>query len=169
MGWLVTRLHSISLAESATVRVVVQRVSRASVTVDRAIVGEIGAGLCLLVGVAPDDGPAEVEAAVDKIANLRIFGDEEGKMNRSLLETGGEILVVSQFTLLGDVSKGRRPSFIGAAAPDDAAPLIESMVEGFTELGIATASGAFGAMMEVSLVNDGPVTLVLETKNGKVV
>ena len=131
------------------------------------VVGSIGRGLCLLVGVAPDDSASEVEAAVHKIAGLRIFGDDQGKMNLSILDVGGQILVVSQFTLLGDVRKGRRPSFIGAASPEVAEPLVASMVEGFESLGITTAAGVFGAIMEVSLVNDGPVTLALEFREGK--
>ena len=162
-------MHSISLAESLTVRVIVQRVSEASVTVAGEVVGEINGGLCLLVGVAPEDGSREVEAAVDKIANLRIFADEEGKMNHSVIDTGGGVLVVSQFTLLGDVSRGRRPSFVGAAPPDAARPLIEEMILGFEGHGLPTAAGSFGAMMEVHLVNDGPVTLSLDVRQGRVV
>jgi D-tyrosyl-tRNA(Tyr) deacylase len=147
-------------------RIVLQRVSSASVTVDGARVGRIGGGLCLLVGVAPDDDERDVEAAVDKIVGLRVFGDADGKMNLSLLDTGGEVLVVSQFTLLGDVRKGRRPSFTNAAPSEHAGPLIDLMVERMTHRGIVTVNGVFGAFMEVELTNDGPVTLVLEVTDG---
>lgn len=149
-------------------RVVIQRVTRASVAVDGEVVSSIGAGLCLLVGIAPEDGAEEVSAAVDKISGLRVFPDDAGKMNRSIGEVGGEILVVSQFTLLGDVRKGRRPSFTGAASPDHAEPLVASMADAFGQIGIRTRTGVFGAMMAVELVNDGPVTLVLEVSGGRV-
>lgn len=149
-------------------RVVLQRVSRASVAVDGDVVSSIGAGFCLLVGVAPDDGDDEVAAAVDKIAGLRVFPDEEGKMNLGIGDVDGEILLVSQFTLLGDVRKGRRPSFTGAGRPEHAEPLVESMASAFEAGGIGTRTGVFGAMMEVDLVNDGPVTLVLEVSDGRV-
>ncbi len=148
-------------------RIVLQRVARASVSVDGVVVSSIGRGFCLLVGVAPDDGEAEVAAAVDKISNLRVFNDEVGKMNLGIGDVGGEILVVSQFTLLGEVRKGRRPSFTGAARPEHAEPLVESMAAGFEDVGIVTRTGVFGAMMEVELVNDGPVTLVLEVSAGR--
>jgi D-tyrosyl-tRNA(Tyr) deacylase len=147
-------------------RIVLQRVSSASVTVNGARVGAIGGGLCLLVGVAPGDDHRDVDAAVDKILGLRVFGDADGKMNRSLLETGGQVLVVSQFTLLSDVRKGRRPSFTHAATPDHALPLIDRMVERMRDRGVVTANGEFGAAMEVELTNDGPVTLVLEVSDG---
>lgn len=147
---------------------VLQRVTRASVTVDGEEVSVIAEGLCLLVGVEPGDGPAEVEAAVDKISNLRVFSDDAGKMNLSLGDVGGEVLVVSQFTLLGDIRKGRRPSFAGAARPEHAQPLIETMAGSFAERGIVTRTGVFGAEMSVDLVNDGPVTLVLEVSDGQV-
>ena len=150
-------------------RIVVQRVSRASVSVGGEVVGQIDAGLLLLVGVGHDDGLAEVSAAVDKISNLRVFADEEGKMNRSVLDVGGEILVVSQFTLLGDARKGRRPSFVAAAAPDHADRLIREMVSGFGKSGVLTAAGRFGASMSVELVNDGPVTMTLDLLRGRVV
>jgi D-aminoacyl-tRNA deacylase len=150
------------------VRVVLQRVSRASVAVDGEVVSSIGRGFCLLVGVEPDDGEPEVEAVVDKISGLRVFGDEMGKMNLSIGDVGGEILVVSQFTLLGEVRKGRRPSFTGAAPPARAEPLIEAMAAAFVDLGIETRTGVFGAAMSVELVNDGPVTLVLEVRDGRV-
>ncbi|MFP3883264.1 MAG: D-aminoacyl-tRNA deacylase [Actinomycetota bacterium] len=149
-------------------RVLLQRVSRAGVSVDGQVVSSIGKGFCLLVGVGHDDGEKEVAAAVDKIAGLRVFSDAEGKMNLGIGDVGGEILVVSQFTLLGDVRKGRRPSFTPAARPEHAEPLIESMVEEFEAAGIVTRTGVFGAMMEVELVNDGPVTLILEVSDGRV-
>lgn len=155
-------------ARIGPVRIVLQRVSRASVTVDDEVVSSIDAGFCLLVGVAHDDGEPEVAAAVDKIANLRVFNDDAGKMNLGIGDVGGEILVVSQFTLLGDVRKGRRPSFTGAARPEHAEPLVEAMASAFEDVGITTRTGVFGAMMHVDLVNDGPVTLVLEVSQGRV-
>lgn len=140
----------------------------ASVTVDETVVGSIGDGLCLLVGVADGDDLADVAAAVDKIVGLRIFADEVGRMNRSLLDVGGAALVVSQFTLLGDVRRGRRPSFTGSARPELAEPLIDRMVEMFRERGVETASGVFGAKMSVRIENDGPVTLVIDVRQGAV-
>lgn len=137
-------------------------------TVDGRMVGDIGKGLCLLVGIAPGDTRSDVEAAVDKIAGLRVFPDADGKMNRSVLEAGGAVLVISQFTLLGDARKGRRPSFKGAAPPEKAAGLIARMVDEFRERGAQTSEGAFGAHMLVDLVNDGPVTLILEIRDGRV-
>ena len=145
-------------------RIVLQRVSTASVTVGGEVVSSIGPGLCILVGVAHDDTPEDAEAGAVKIAGLRVFSDGEGKMNRSLVETGGEALVVSQFTLLGDAKRGRRPSFTAAAPPDLAAPLIDRMVARLKEMGVPTSQGVFGARMEVAMVNEGPVTLVLETR-----
>lgn len=150
------------------VRIVVQRVARAAVTVDGRTVAGIDEGLCLFVGVAPDDGRREVEAAVQKIAGLRVFADEDGRLPRSVAEIGGEVLVVSQFTLLADARKGRRPSFAGAGPPGLAAALIAEMVDGFREQGIQVSEGVFGAMMSVDLVNDGPVTLVLDFREGAV-
>ena len=147
-------------------RIVLQRVSGASVTVDGEVVGEIKHGVCLLVGIAPSDGEPEVEAAVNKIVPLRIFGDDDAKMNLSLVDVGGEVLVVSQFTLLGDVKKGRRPSFTGAAGPEHAKRLIDLMVRRLREMGVTAAEGVFGARMQVQLVNDGPVTLVLDVERG---
>lgn len=132
------------------------------------MVAIIGRGLCLLVGIAEGDDAADVEACVDKIAGLRIFADETGKMNLSVVEMGGELLVVSQFTLLGDVRKGRRPSFTRAAPPVFAEPLIDRMVTSFRARGISTSQGVFGAKMEVELVNDGPVTLILDVGNATV-
>ncbi len=148
-------------------RIVLQRVSKASVEVENDTVGFIGPGLLLLVGVAPDDARADVDAAVAKISTLRVFADDEGKMNRSVQEIGGQVLVVSQFTLLGDTRKGRRPSFVGAAAPEVASPLVDYMATAFEAAGVGTAMGRFGAMMEVSLVNDGPVTLVMDFADGR--
>lgn len=143
-------------------RVVVQRVSRASVTIQGQVVGKIGAGFLVLAGFTAGDGDEAIEWMADKLANLRIFPDGDGKMNRSLLETGGAALVVSQFTLYGDASRGRRPSFVGAAQPDVAEPLYRRLVEALRARGLTVATGEFGAMMAVELVNDGPVTLVLE-------
>lgn len=150
-------------------RVVVQRVSTARVTVADDVVGSIGEGLCLFVGVGPDDDLADAEALADKVAGLRVFPDDEDRMNRSILDTGGEILVISQFTLFGDVRRGRRPSFTGAAHPDHARPLIEHLVELLRARGVKTSTGVFGAKMDVALVNDGPVTFVLDVRRGAVV
>jgi D-tyrosyl-tRNA(Tyr) deacylase len=143
-------------------RAVVQRVSRAKVEIDGAVSGEIGKGILLLLGIHQSDSEKELEWMVNKISKLRIFEDEEGKMNHSLLDVGGDILVVSQFTLYGDVRKGTRPSFIEAGKPDMAEPLYERSLELFEEKGIHTQSGEFGAMMDVSLTNDGPVTIILD-------
>jgi len=139
-------------------RAVVQRVSRASSSPG----GSIGPGLCVLVGVAEGDDEAAAIHLADKVARLRIFENEEGKFDRSLLDTGGEALVVSQFTLLADTAKGNRPSFSDAARPEVAEPLYERVVQGLRDLGVHVATGAFGARMSVELVNDGPVTIVLE-------
>lgn len=148
-------------------RVVLQRVSEARVKVEGSVVSAIGPGLVLLVGVEPEDTIEDVRVVVDKVAGLRVFPDDVGKMNLSIGDVGGEILVVSQFTLLGDIRKGRRPSFTNAADPDRAAPLIDQMVEGFGQVGISTGSGIFGAFMELGLVNDGPVTLVFSVRSAK--
>ena len=144
-------------------KAVIQRVSRGEVRVEGEIVGSIGAGLVVLLGVAHGDTPAHAGTLADKIVHLRIFEDDNGKMNRSLLETGGQMLVVSQFTLLGDCRKGRRPSFVGAARPDLAQALYGRFVDRVAAAGVSTATGRFQTTMEVSLVNDGPVTLVLES------
>jgi D-tyrosyl-tRNA(Tyr) deacylase len=145
-------------------RAVVQRVSRARVEVDGRQVGAIGGGLLVLLGAGAGDGPADVAYMVDKVVNLRIFPDEAGKMNRSLLETGGGVLAVSQFTLYGDARKGRRPAFTGALEPVAAQALYEQFIAGLRAAGVAdVASGVFGAMMEVELVNSGPVTILLES------
>ncbi len=148
-------------------RAVVQRVTEARVTVEGETVGSIGPGLMILLGVRKGDTSLDVDYLAGKIVNLRIFEDENGKMNRSLLETGGQALVVSQFTLWGDCRKGRRPSFIEAAQPAEARLLYEQFLDRIKEPGVATASGRFGAMMQVHLVNDGPVTLILESQNGE--
>jgi len=147
-------------------RVVLQRVSRARVTVAGRATGEIGRGLLLLVGFREGDGDAEVEWMAEKVAGLRVFADEEGKMNLSVEEAGGALLVVSQFTLYGDARRGRRPSFVGAAAPEVAEPLYERFVRSLRERDLQVRTGEFGAMMEVELVNDGPVTLILEREAG---
>ena len=143
-------------------RALVQRVAQARVRVDGQVVGEIGPGLCCLVGVTHGDDRDSVVKLADKIWHLRILADENGHMNRSVAEVGGEILVVSQFTLYGDTRKGRRPSFIAAAAPDEAAPLIDELVAELRRLGASVATGSFGSEMAVDLTNDGPVTLMLE-------
>jgi len=145
------------------VRAVVQRVSRAEVRVDGGVTGRIEGGLVVLLGIGKEDTRREVEYLVDKIAGLRIFSDGEGKMNLSVEQVGGGLLVVSQFTLYGDTRKGRRPSFIDAAAPDVAIPLYELFVAEARERGLKVETGVFQAMMEVDLVNDGPVTLVIDT------
>lgn len=144
-------------------RVVLQRVSRASVTVDGEVVGSIGAGLLLLVGVADGDDAAVAQRLAVKCAEMRIFSDEAGKFNRSLIDVGGEALAVSQFTLLADVRKGRRPSFVGAALPEIAEPVVEAFAGSLRALGIPTQTGRFGAHMDVELVNDGPVTIVVDS------
>ena len=143
-------------------RIVVQRVSEARVMVDGATIGAIDRGLVLLVGVGPEDTEAVADALADKIAHLRIFEDDAGKMNRAALDGGAAILVISQFTLYADTSHGRRPSFLGAAPPALAAPLVERLIWRLRALGLTVATGQFGAHMQVALVNDGPVTLVLE-------
>ena len=143
-------------------RAVVQRVSRAEVRVDGTTVGACGAGLLVLVGAAAEDDDTTAERLAAKIARLRIFADENGRFDRSLLDTGGEALVVSQFTLLADTRKGQRPSFTDAAAPDVAEPLVERFVASLRDLGVRVETGVFGARMEVELVNDGPVTIALD-------
>ncbi|MGZ4163107.1 MAG: D-aminoacyl-tRNA deacylase [Tumebacillaceae bacterium] len=145
-------------------RVVVQRASRGKVTVEGQVTGEIGRGYVLLVGVTHEDTREDADYLVEKIANLRIFEDESGKMNLSLLDVGGAILSVSQFTLYGDCRKGRRPNFMDAARPDQANELYEYFNEKARSMGVQVETGVFGAMMEVELVNDGPVTLLLDSK-----
>lgn len=149
-------------------KVVAQRVSEASVLVEDVVVAAIGPGLCLLVGIGRDDDRSDVAAAVDKIAHMRVFSDAEGKMNLSLIETERETLVISQFTLLAGLQRGRRPSFTDAAEPTVAASLISEMVSGFEALGIKTGAGIFGAHMKVALINDGPATFVVRIRGGKV-
>lgn len=144
-------------------RAVVQRVSRASVTVEGEIVGKIDQGLLVLLGVSNKDSETDVRYCVDKIVNLRIFEDSEGKMNMSLLDTAGGLLVVSQFTLYGDTRRGRRPSFIDAAAPNDANRLYESFVAAARTQITKVETGRFQAMMDVELVNDGPVTIMIDS------
>jgi D-tyrosyl-tRNA(Tyr) deacylase len=143
-------------------RLLLQRVSRAEVRVDGKVVGKVERGFCLLVGFTHDDGEEQVEWMAEKVIGLRLFGDEEGKMNLSLEDVGGDLLVVSQFTLYGDARKGRRPSFIDAARPEVAEGLYEIFVERLRARGVRVETGEFGAMMDVDLVNDGPVTLWLE-------
>jgi D-tyrosyl-tRNA(Tyr) deacylase len=144
-------------------RAVVQRVKSSEVKVDGALIGRIGAGLMVLLGVARDDTPQDADYLAAKITHLRIFGDEAGKMNRSLIDTGGAMLVVSQFTLQGDCRKGRRPSFVNAAAPDKGEALYAHFIDHVRRSGVPVQTGRFGAMMDVALVNDGPVTLVIDS------
>ena len=144
-------------------KAVIQRVSQASVRVGGMTIGKIDQGCCILLGIHEKDTTEEVDWMVLKIANLRIFEDDEGKMNRSLSEVGGSALVISQFTLLGDCRKGRRPSFVAAARPETAIPLYEDFCKRMEIEGIPVQTGKFGAKMQVSIVNDGPVTLIVET------
>ena len=144
-------------------RAVVQRVKQSTVKTDNEIVGQIGSGLLVLLGVAKGDTAKDADYLANKIINLRIFEDQDRKMNRSLLETGGELLAVSQFTLLADCRKGRRPSFIEAAEPEKATDLYETFVNMVRAKGVAVQTGRFGAMMEVALINDGPVTIIIES------
>ncbi|WP_028549786.1 D-aminoacyl-tRNA deacylase [Paenibacillus sp. UNC451MF] len=145
-------------------RVVVQRSKQAQVTVDGNVVGSIEHGLVLLVGITHEDTEQDAKFTADKIAGLRIFEDESGKMNHSVLDVGGQILSVSQFTLYGDTRKGKRPNFMAAARPEQAKPLYDRFNELLREQGLKVETGTFGAMMDVSLVNDGPVTLIIESK-----
>ena len=144
-------------------RAVVQRVTEASVRVGERVTGSIGRGLVVLVGISVEDAVESSRWMADKIAHLRIFSDEQDKMNKSLLDVGGEALVVSQFTLYGDARKGRRPSFVHAAAGPGAEALYEALVSELTVLGISCATGEFGAQMQVGFVNDGPVTILLDS------
>ena len=143
-------------------RAVVQRVQRASVRVDDEVVGAIGEGLCVLVGVTHDDDEAKARKLADKLWHLRVMADDNGVMNRSVADTTRSLLVISQFTLYGDTSAGRRPSWIAAARPEHAEPLVDAVVDRLRELGAEVATGRFGADMKVELVNDGPVTVLLE-------
>ena len=144
-------------------RAVVQRVTQARVVCEGQVTGEIGPGLLVLLGVAPADGPEQVAWLAQKVCGLRIFADEEGKMNRSVQEAGGGVLVVSQFTLYGDCRRGRRPSFTGAAPPEQAQPLYQAFCSAVQAQGVPVGRGVFGGDMQVALVNDGPVTLVVDT------
>jgi D-tyrosyl-tRNA(Tyr) deacylase len=146
------------------VRAVIQRVSRASVTVDSQVAGEIGDGLLILLGVSRTDNPESASYLAEKIANLRIFLDEAGKMNLSVLDTGGAALVVSQFTLYGDTRGGRRPSYIQAAPPEEASRLYQEFVRSMRSLGVRVETGVFQAHMQVELVNDGPVTIFVDSE-----
>jgi D-aminoacyl-tRNA deacylase len=150
------------------VRALVQRVTRARVDVGGAVVGEIGPGLCVLVGVTHGDDAGTAAKLADKVAQLRVFDDEHGTMNRSLLTVGGAALVVSQFTLYADTRRGRRPSWAAAAPPAEAEPAVDAFLAALRSLGIEVATGRFGAHMQVELVNDGPVTILLETGNGQI-
>ena len=143
-------------------RLVLQRVSSGKVSVDGNIIACIGHGLVILLGIAPGDGETQARFLAEKVAHLRIFEDEAGKMNRSLLDSGGEAIVVSQFTLYADTRKGRRPSFTDAALPETARPLVERFAALLRELGVPTQTGEFGAHMSVEIANDGPVTIILE-------
>lgn len=143
-------------------RAVVQRVSSARVVVEDELAGEIGGGLCVLLGAARDDGEEDAKRLAAQVARLRIFENDQGKFDRSLLDTGGAALVVSQFTLVADTAKGNRPSFSHAAPAEQAEPLYESFCDALRELGVEVASGRFGARMSVELANDGPVTIVLD-------
>jgi D-aminoacyl-tRNA deacylase len=145
-------------------RAVLQRVSEARVKIDGEVVGEIGRGLLVLLGVTHDDTAEKAQWLADKVVDLRIFEDAEGKMNRDVIEVSGGVLIVSQFTLYGECRKGRRPSFIEAAAPPVAIPLYEAFVNAVRARGVPTATGRFGAMMQVELVNEGPVTLIVDSK-----
>ncbi|MGR3854734.1 MULTISPECIES: D-aminoacyl-tRNA deacylase [Chryseobacterium] len=144
-------------------KIVIQRVSEASVQVDGKIVGEIGKGLMLLTGIDENDEKADADWLVQKVLNLRIFGDEDDKLNLSVKDISGEILCISQFTLIADYKKGNRPSFIKAAKPDKAVPLFDYFKEEIAKSGLKTESGIFGADMKVSLINDGPVTIVMDS------
>ena len=144
-------------------RAVIQRVSESSVTVEGKVIGQIAHGFTVLLGVETDDTPKDADDIVKKIIGLRVFNDAEDKFNLSLMDVGGSVLLISQFTLLGDCRKGRRPSFIAAARPEVAIPLYESVIEGLRREGVDVATGEFGAHMDVHLVNDGPVTLLVDT------
>ena len=145
-------------------RSVIQRVSRAAVTIDGTVVGRIGTGLLALVGVAEGDTATDIDYTASKIRDLRVFADEHGRMNRSVVDVGGQVLVVSQFTLLGDVRKGRRPGFDAAAPPEVAKARYEDLVGRLRDVGLAVETGVFQAQMQVDLVNDGPVTILLDSR-----
>lgn len=145
-------------------RAVIQRVRSARVTVDGNEVGRIGAGMLVLLAAAADDGPKQVDWMAEKLSGLRIFADDAGKMNLSITQIGGAMLIVSQFTLYGDCRKGKRPSYTGAGPPEIAEPLYKSFIEAVRSRGIPVQEGVFGAMMDVELVNDGPVTLIIDSR-----
>ncbi len=147
-------------------RAVIQKVSRAKIIVNGETISEIGPGLLALIGIGREDGEKDMAYLADKIPNLRIFEDGEGKLNRSVSDVGGEILMVSQFTLYGNAQHGRRPSFIDAAPPEEARPIYERLLGIFREKGVSLKTGIFQAHMEIELVNDGPVTLLLDSKKG---
>ena len=146
-------------------RAVIQRVSQAKVVVDDNTVGQIGKGFMILLGVHEQDTQADVDYLVGKISKLRVFEDDQQKMNRSIMDVGGEILSISQFTLFADTKKGNRPSFVQAAKPDTAIPLYEAFTEGLRQVGIPVETGIFGADMKCHLVNDGPVTIIIDSQN----
>jgi D-tyrosyl-tRNA(Tyr) deacylase len=152
------------MISSRPVRAVVQRASEASVRVDGEVVGRIGPGLVVLLGVGRDDADRDAETLAEKVLNLRVFPDDEGQMNRSVLDVRGGLLVISQFTLMGDARKGRRPSYVEAAAPDEANRLYEHFVGRLRPSGLDVATGVFRAMMDVALVNEGPVTILLDSR-----
>jgi D-tyrosyl-tRNA(Tyr) deacylase len=152
------------MISSRAVRAVVQRVAEASVGVDGEVVGRIGAGLVVLLGVGAGDGERDADYLADKVLNLRVFPDEDGQMNRSVLDVRGGLLVVSQFTLFGDARRGRRPSYVDAAAPEEASRLYAYFLERLRPSGLAVATGVFRAMMDVALVNRGPVTILLDSR-----
>lgn len=156
VGWLGVRVR--------VMKGLLQRVHGAYVSVDGAVVGEIGAGLCVLVGVGHEDDEGDARLLAERLVNLRVFEDDGGKMNLSLLDTSGGLLVVSQFTLMGDTRRGRRPSFVAAAAPERAAELIEFLVDRVRDVGVEVATGRFGAHMDIDIKADGPVTLMLDTR-----
>ncbi|MEL6388866.1 MAG: D-aminoacyl-tRNA deacylase [Bacteroidota bacterium] len=145
-------------------RVIVQRVSQASVISDGVLTGEIGQGFVILLGIQAADTADDLEYIIKKVSGLRVFGDEEGKMNRSIHDVSGQILLVSQFTLYASTKKGNRPSFIQAARPEDAIPLYEACIASFTACGLPPQTGVFGADMQLSLVNDGPVTIFIDSR-----
>ncbi|MEN8114156.1 MAG: D-aminoacyl-tRNA deacylase [Actinomycetota bacterium] len=149
-------------------RIVLQRVARASVDVDGETTGAIGRGLLALVGVEDGDTDVDARAAASKIVGMRIFPDDEGKMNRSVVDAGGAVLLVSQFTLIADVRKGRRPAFTGAARPETAVPVIDVLAKSINQQGVTVEHGRFGAHMKVDLLNDGPVTIVFDVHDGRI-
>jgi D-tyrosyl-tRNA(Tyr) deacylase len=167
VGGVVVHAHMADSVQGClSMRVLLQRCSQARVRIDDIIVGEIGLGWLALVGVAENDQLSQALWLAEKVANLRAFNDHEGKMNRSVFETNGSILVVSNFTLYADCQKGRRPSFIDAARPEVAAPLVTAFADRLRQHGLTVAEGKFGADMKVELINDGPVTLMIESPNG---